>query len=387
MSKRDNTSSSSIGNNNNPNFLTTRGDSPSILSTRQVSLTSNDGDEQHAGKSNNKQSTTKTYANPYAKTNVTTIITATNTVFNSPSNEASGGKATKGDDDDDEDFDEYGDESWCHDSELLSSILKSTTKKQPKNTTTTTFMSTATKQLHSSSSSVLDDTRVTRTLFGDNNNNNNNNTTNNSNTRKQQQHNSNDTMKQEDKKGKGKGKTDNKAESSSSSSSSSDDGSKKRKSRGSNSSIDEGDKELKQLTLTQQLRQKDFVTTTDTIRPYVEYGGRQFFPGDVFYRNSDPAKPDDILNNAFVIIDHFKTSTSCAIIKNEFYKRLEDTYIGIEEAAYVCAGSQIYVKCILTPSCNDNDGNTTINISTTLNSFGERRDPNKEGPIEYELLY
>jgi hypothetical protein len=43
------------------------------------------------------------------------------------------------------------------------------------------------------------------------------------------------------------------------------------------------------------------------------------------------------------------------------------------------------VKCILTPSC-DNNGNTN-NISTSLNSLGERRDPNKEGPIEYKYDY
>jgi hypothetical protein len=117
----------------------------------------------------------------------------------------------------------------------------------------------------------------------------------------------------------------------------------------------------------------------------VEFGGRHFKAGDVFFRNPDPDKPDDIVNNAFVVIAKIKTKTSCAIIENEFYKRLEDTYIGFEEATNVCAGSQKYVKCILTPSC-DNNGNTN-NISTSLNSLGERRDPNKEGPIEYKYDY
>ena len=60
----------------------------------------------------------------------------------------------------------------------------------------------------------------------------------------------------------------------------------------------------------------------------------------------------------------------------------------MEEAAYVCAGSQKYVKCILTSSCNDDDnGNATNNISTTLNLLGERRDPKIEGPIDYEYDY
>jgi hypothetical protein len=355
-------------------------------------------DEHHAGISCSKQSTTKSYVNPYARNNVTTT-TATSTVFNSPSIEANGGKTTKGDGDD---FDEYGDGSWCYDSEVLPLMLKSTTKKQPKNTTTTTSMSTATKQTHYSSSSVLDDTSVHRTLFGSSSNTTNSNTTN---QQQQQQHNSvsstssslsskmtscsntsnnngnsNETTKLGNKKGNVKGKTDDKAERSSS-----NNGSKKRKSKGSNMSIDESDKEYGQPTLTQMGREKNYGTTTGTIFGVVEFDGRHFIAGDVFFRNPDPDKPDDILNNAFVVIAKIKTKTSCAIIENEFYKRLEDTYIGFEEATNVCAGSQKYVKCILTPSC-DNNGNTN-NISTSLNSLGERRDPNKEGPIEYDYDY